>query len=213
MTTSEQIRKLASEGFTVSEIASRLGIRYQHAFNVVRGAGAHQGRVITAGTKLTVVGATRMRSVAASPLPEKPELSVARLLEAGFERAGQWMISATDELKIDGLVPPSAGVYVFARDGLALYAGVATMGLRRRLYFYAHPGRSQITNLRLHSAIRQELENFHSIDVYTISIGESDWRGLPIDHNAGLEFGLIKHYSLPWNIRSATLRARGVILT
>lgn len=36
MSVSENIRALAREGLKVSEIASRLGIRYQHAYNVLK---------------------------------------------------------------------------------------------------------------------------------------------------------------------------------
>lgn len=39
MTVSEDIRALAKEGLKVTEIARRLGIRYQHAYNVLKQSG------------------------------------------------------------------------------------------------------------------------------------------------------------------------------
>lgn len=39
MSKAEQIRRLYQEGKTVSEVAKTLGIRYQHAYNVLRDAG------------------------------------------------------------------------------------------------------------------------------------------------------------------------------
>ena len=32
---------------------------------------------------------------------------------------------------------------------------------------------------------------------------DSEWNGLPIHASAGLELGLIKKYTLPWNMRSS----------
>lgn len=45
MSVSANIRALAREGLAVAEIARRLGIRYQHAYNVLKNQGAH---VVTA---------------------------------------------------------------------------------------------------------------------------------------------------------------------
>lgn len=40
MTKAEQIRRLAAEGLSVSEIAASVGVRYQHAYNVLKRSGA-----------------------------------------------------------------------------------------------------------------------------------------------------------------------------
>jgi hypothetical protein len=40
MSISENIRALAREGLSTTEIAQRLGIRYQHAYNVLKADGA-----------------------------------------------------------------------------------------------------------------------------------------------------------------------------
>jgi DNA invertase Pin-like site-specific DNA recombinase len=40
MSVSENIRALAREGLSTAEIARRLGIRYQHAYNVLKAGGA-----------------------------------------------------------------------------------------------------------------------------------------------------------------------------
>jgi hypothetical protein len=41
------------------------------------------------------------------------------------------------------------------------------------------------------------------IDIYTATPADLEWKGLPIHGSAGLEFGLIKKFALPWNVRSA----------
>ncbi len=45
MTKAAQIRKLYTEGLSISQIAQQLGIRYQHAYNVLRRSGLLQGKV------------------------------------------------------------------------------------------------------------------------------------------------------------------------
>ncbi len=44
MSVSDEIRKLTQEGLAVAEIAKRLGIRYQHAYNVANSSGARSAR-------------------------------------------------------------------------------------------------------------------------------------------------------------------------
>lgn len=95
------------------------------------------------------------------------------------------------------------GVYAFVNCGTALYVGVATMGLAKRLYFYGNPGATQRTSLRLNAIIKNELRSGHCIDLYTAAPADLEWNGLPIHSSAGLELGLIKKFDLPWNVRSA----------
>ena len=96
------------------------------------------------------------------------------------------------------------GVYGFAKDGVVLYIGVATMGLAKRLYFYGKPGPTQRTSQRLNSILRSELLSVAFIDIYTATPPDLEWNGLPVHGSAGLELGLIKKYALPWNMRSAS---------
>jgi hypothetical protein len=77
------------------------------------------------------------------------------------------------------------------------------MGLAKRIYFYAKPGVSQRTSLRLNNTIRRELQAATRIDVLIAQPDDMEWNGLPVHGAAGLELGLIKAYSLPWNMRSA----------
>jgi hypothetical protein len=77
------------------------------------------------------------------------------------------------------------------------------MGLAKRFYFYARPGSTQRTSIRINSLLKAELQNATGIDVYTATPPELEWKGLPVSGIAGLELGLIERFSLPWNIRSA----------
>jgi hypothetical protein len=104
---------------------------------------------------------------------------------------------------LNGPVPKEIGVYAFAKGEHVLYVGVATMGLAKRLYFYAKPGITQRTSQRLNEIIKTELQTVSHIDIYTARPPDFEWNGLPVHGSAGLELGLIKKYDLPWNVRSA----------
>ena len=81
----------------------------------------------------------------------KPTLSVEQLTAGGFELAGRRIISDAGDLKTDRPLMKAVGVYAFVQGGVAMYVGVATMGLAKRLYFYSsRPGVTQRTSRRLY---------------------------------------------------------------
>ncbi|TLX03680.1 GIY-YIG nuclease family protein [Rhizobium sp. MHM7A] len=191
MTTSARIRALALEGMETAEIARQLGIRYQHAYNVLKASG---------GSPTPTIKEKR----AATTRSPKPPLPLSVLTDGGFLPAGRWMISATNELIVENPLPKEVGVYAFVKDGVALYVGVATMGIAKRLYFYGRPGITQRTSQRLNALIKNELSAADaSIEIYVAIPPDLEWNGLPVHGSAGLELGLIKKYALPWNMRSA----------
>jgi hypothetical protein len=195
MSVSENIRALAREGLAVAEIARRLGIRYQHAYNVLKASGA-----LPVPSNSDTMPSQRP----AAPTPQqKPPLSADILIAGGFTFAGRWVLSSTNDLMLDQPLPKIVGVYAFARDGIVLYIGVATMGLAKRLYFYGRPGVTQRTSQRLNGIIKKELLTVPAIDIYIAVPPDLQWNGLPVHGSAGLELGLIKKYALPWNMRSA----------
>lgn len=197
MSVSENIRALAREGLAVNDIARRLGIRYQHAYNVLNADRALPTAPLI--TSSVVDGSSSKPSV-----PSKPPLRIEELVKGGFALSGRWVLSEVGDLSLDRPLPKAIGVYAFARDGVVLYVGVATIGLAKRLYFYAKPGITQRTSKRLNGIIKNELLKVSFIDIYTATPQDFEWNGLPIHGSAGLELGLIKKFSLPWNTRSAS---------
>lgn len=191
MSVSNDIRALAREGLGTAEIARRLGIRYQHAYNVLKTDGE-----LSSPLKGEPKSGHQL-------LQQKPPLPVDRLIAGGFTFSGRWMLSATNDLAVDQALPKGIGVYAFVKSGIALYVGVATMGIAKRLYFYARPGISQRTSLRLNTLIKNELQTIPAIDIYVAEPPDFEWNDLPIHGSAGLELGLIKKFALPWNMRSA----------
>jgi hypothetical protein len=192
MSVSEKIRELAREGLSTAEIARRLGIRYQHAYGVLKGQDVVKERP----------NREVEHPIGASAV-QKPSLTVDLLIAGGFMFAARWVLASTGDIRPDQPLPKAVGVYAFAKNGMVLYVGVATMGIAKRLYFYSKPGVTQRTSQRINTIIKNELLTVAAIDVYIALPPDFDWNGLPIHGSAGLELGLIKKYALQWNMRSA----------
>lgn len=137
--------------------------------------------------------------VPASPL--RAALTVEQLEAAGFATAATWRFSSVGALEADQPLPKAAGVYAFAIDGQVQYVGLATMGLARRLRFYARPGATQRTSQRLNARLNSELAAGRSVKILVAVPEDLTWNGLPVSGAAGLELGLIQGFHLPWNIR------------
>jgi hypothetical protein len=197
MSVSENIRALARDGLSAAEIARRRGIRYQHAYNVLKADGAMLTGATARSLSAPVVLAT-------ASTPSKPMLRGKELVTGGFTFSSRWILSEAGDLLLDRPLQKAIGVYAFARDGVALYVGVATMGLAKRLYFYAKPGVTRRTSQCLNGIIKSELQQqVPFIGIYTVFPPDLEWNGLPIHGSADLELGLIKEFALPWTMRSA----------
>lgn len=200
MTVSDDIRALAGKGLKTAEISRRLGIRYQHVYNVLKRDGVNRS-----SSKGTPTSSTNRASTAVvqKSLLAKPELLVDEMIAAGFVLSSRWILSSDGELALDRPLPKAVGVYAFVKDKRAQYIGVATMGLAKRIYFYQKPGVSQRTSQRINQVIKEELRSGAGIEIYTAGPPDLEWNGLPVHGSAGLELGLIRKYALLWNMRSA----------
>lgn len=193
MSKSETIRQLVGKGLPVAEIARLAGVRYQHAYNVLKAAG-----LLPAVTSNVAVRSTGRRE---RPAPvARPPLTRERLIAGGFEHAGHWHL-VSNELKPSQSLPKTRGVYAFVKDDVAVYVGLATMGLAKRLYFYGKPGATQRTSLRINAALRADLDAGVEVAIFTAMPPDLEWKGFPVAGDAGLELGLIQAFDLPWNLR------------
>jgi hypothetical protein len=186
-TISDQIRTLWKIGHSKSQIAAQLSVRYQHVQKVLVDAGLH----------LPI-----KRSAVPAPVARRPDLTKTLLLRSGFAEIGEWG-RVGDKLVLPAALPDHLGVYAFVIDDIVMYVGVAKMGLRKRIYFYANPGPTQKTSLRLNSLILHLLRSGKTIEVLVAMPGDMLWNGLPVHGSAGLEIGLIKTFYLPWNVQGS----------
>jgi hypothetical protein len=185
MNKSEQIRSLARDGMPVSQIASRLGISYQFAYNVCRKEGLIPGAASS--------------SSAQQIAPSKPSLTVERLCAGGFTLAGA--ITLSDGSLTLPPLPKCPGVYAYAWSGQVRYIGVAIRSLAQRLYGYCRPGPTQRTNQRMNAFLLERLRGGERIEIYFATPPDLSWNGFKMSGPVGLEAGLISEFNLPQNIR------------
>lgn len=132
-----------------------------------------------------------------------PPLTVERLLASGFEVAGCW---SAKEHRIDPPLnlPAQRGVYAFALGEQVVYVGLASRSVKQRLGFYARPGQSQRTNIRLNAMIAELIGQGQTVRVLIAHPDDSEWNGLRSSGPEGLEAALIEDFDLSWNMRGST---------
>lgn len=135
---------------------------------------------------------------------DKPELSQRELEARGFEPVCQCALSEGMRLSFSSAFPSCPGVYAFCSAGKALYVGVASRSLARRLYLYTRPGPTQPTNLRLNGLLFDLLSQGGTVDILVASPPDLEWKGWAISAAEGLEAALIRDFNLPWNKRGTT---------
>lgn len=129
-------------------------------------------------------------------------LTASHLIANGFADIGFW--SATDQRIAAPLkLPPERGVYAFAVDDIVLYVGLASRSLRQRLNFYASPGASQRTNVRLNGLIRNLINDGTTVRILIAHPQDCTWNGFRMSGPEGLEAALIEDFNLPWNVRGS----------
>jgi hypothetical protein len=147
------------------EIARLLKISQRQTVNIICRRLADNGRIRRAKGATGMIETDVEGEVA--PRPNRPPLTAEQLLRSGFKLSAEWKLNAEGALETDHPLPTDKGVYAFVKEGLAVYVGVASMGLRKRLYFYAKPGVTQVTSRRLNAILSKELTNGTSISIYT----------------------------------------------
>lgn len=175
-TKSDKIRTLADAGYSRSDIAKFLEIRYQHVRNVL--------------TKSSLVD-----SISSEPF------FIDILSGSGFEPLGEWVLDKSGKLSLSSEAPKKPAVYAFVINKIVMYVGVSSQNLSQRFYFYIRPGPRQKTSQRLNEIITSLLQMGRSVEIFYACPEDSSWNSLPVDTVTGLESGLIKRYKPEWNKR------------
>jgi hypothetical protein len=164
-TTSEKIRRLGREGYLRTEIASALGIRYQHVRKVLLDAGIGGGlQQVTPSLPASPSQQPPVRSRGGHTLERRNEpVHHGTLLDAGFQLLGGWRLSKPGEIELTAVAPREPGVYAFALNDILFYIGVSERGLRVRMrdYRIGHP--RQRTSSRVKNLIFEALSAGHSV--------------------------------------------------
>lgn len=189
-TKSEKIRALAREGFSRTEIADFLKIRYQHVRNVL--VQAEIQAESTAGTR-----------AAAGSAPCLELWPLERLLSSGFELIGECITTGEAAFGFASQPPSRAGVYVFAVDDHVHYVGLSQSGIQTTMSQYVYGHAQQRTRARVKDLILQCLAEGRRVSLAVAHPPTLDWNGLPVEGAPGLEAGLIRLIRPPWNMQGA----------
>jgi hypothetical protein len=186
--TSEKVRRLAKHGYTRTEIAAYLAIRYQHVRKVLLDAGI-TGGLMREGKKATVKAVS----------PKKIAVTKGTaLLKAGFKHIAEWEITPEGGIDLNAKSLKGVGVYAMLQDDVVVYIGVSK-SLHQRMYGYKLGHEGQKTSNRIRRMIMDALGKGHRISVLMALPGEAEWNGLPVILASGLEAGLIEMIQPAWN--------------
>jgi len=190
-TKSAKIRALAEGGYLRSNIAKILDIKYQHVRKVLEDSGSREGLL-------------REAVSTAAPKPKRTSLplTVELLIAAGFQHLGAWT-STRNGIALEVPAPKNPGVYAFSVNGIVQYVGVTQNTFYQRMDQYRRGHHGQKTNARIKPVIEAVLMEGRTVKIYIASPEITTWNGLPVNTAAGLEEGLIRLYSLPWNVKGS----------
>lgn len=130
-------------------------------------------------------------------------LTVSELLGRGFREMACWS-AGEQRLNPPRDLPAQRGVYAFAIGERVVYVGLASRSLKQRLGFYARPGVSQRTNVRLNEIISERIREGQTVRVLIAQPSDTEWNGWRISGSEGLEAALIEDFDLPWNKKGTT---------
>lgn len=185
-TKADMIRALDRAGFSRTEIAQFLNIRYQHVRNtLIRATGGG-------------AGISTLRSATKPSAPIEP-WSIQRLMDAGFVLLGDCSLTDENGFSYSAVAPATAGVYAFAVDGRIKYVGLTRNTLRVRLGHYIRGHKGQKTSAHIKGRILEKLHEGLSVQVLVATPPNFEWNGLPVDGAPGLETGLIRLIRPEWN--------------
>jgi predicted GIY-YIG superfamily endonuclease len=130
-----------------------------------------------------------------------------KLIKIGFKKVGEWELDA-DNIKFNlSTIENQNILYCFVQNSNPLYIGKTSKGILKRMEQYRKPGKSQSTNTKNNTLIKEGLKNKKKIEIYCMyEFDELDIEGIHINMAAGLEDSLItylkKNESMCWNDKS-----------
>lgn len=181
---SDEIRRLHAAGKSISEIAKTLGIRYQHAYNVLKRSPPDRSNPATVQAIQSAADA------------------IEKLLSLGFRHIGFWELEH-EKLNYHTHEKPQGKkvLYAFASDRKLLYIGKSIQSLKGRMNNYKFGNKGQKTSFRIQAEIIGLLRQGMKVDIFFMpDPGLLQYGGYPINLAAGLEDSLIRALLPAWNI-------------
>ncbi len=129
--------------------------------------------------------------------------SLNELKAIGFKHIGNWILEGgvlkLNQFDMKKSIP---ALYAFISETNILYVGKTNQMLAKRLYFYAKPGPTQSTNIRINANLKQAVLDGQSIDIIAFHDDIPKKVGsFILNLSAGLEDDIIRQISPLWNVR------------
>ena len=124
-----------------------------------------------------------------------------RLLEIGFEPAGQWLLdSDVLRLELNRHSTQRNVLYAFVCDGEVKYVGKTIKPLAVRMAGYRNPAKGQRTNVRNNKLIRQHLARGDAVEILALpDSGLMHYGRFHLNLAAALEDSIVRIIAPSWN--------------
>ncbi|WP_339631447.1 GIY-YIG nuclease family protein [uncultured Sneathiella sp.] len=124
-----------------------------------------------------------------------------RLTEVGFQKVGFWKLKDGHvDFELNSQENTINVLYAFVCEGEVMYIGKTIQPLRKRMYGYLRPGKSQSTNIKNRDNILASLVAGKGVEIFALpDNGLQNYGGFHINMAAGLEDSLISSLSPSWN--------------
>lgn len=130
-------------------------------------------------------------------------MALNELVNIGFKQAGEWVIE--NEKLVPKLLAEKESenvLYCFVVNQQPMYIGKTTQPLKKRLYGYQNPGKTQFTNIRNNAHIIDELNRGNAVDIYVLpDNGLLHFGVFHLNLAAGLEDSITKTLKPKWNLQ------------
>jgi len=129
------------------------------------------------------------------------EQQMKRLVDIGFQKVGCWKLKEEQvALELNSQENTNNVLYAFVSDGTVMYVGKTTQPLKKRMYGYLKPGKTQSTNIKNRNNILASLKAGNFVDIFALpDSGLLNYGGFHVNVAAGLEDSLISNISPSWN--------------
>jgi len=130
-------------------------------------------------------------------------MSIEQLINIGFKKVGEW--SFIQDKLLPNLFAEGDVVnvlYCFVVNNEPLYVGKTTQMLKKRMYGYQNPGKSQFTNIRNNEYIKSTINSGLTVDIYVLpDHGLLHFGDFHLNLAAGLEDSITNSIKPKWNIQ------------
>jgi hypothetical protein len=134
------------------------------------------------------------------PMSTSPT-ALERLARIGFTKVGLWQMNAARPVcQLHHHADQKNVLYAFVVDDVLQYVGKTTQPLKKRMYGYQNPGKTQSTNIKNNANITAALGAGKRVDIYALpDSGLWQLGGFHVNMAAGLEDAIVRDLAPPWN--------------